>query len=64
MTQITELLLPLMNTNFFKSSSVVQVRKIYGPIKYNKIKDHWTWNKQVLMTQLHILTVVLLCKIS
>lgn len=43
MTQITELLLPLMNTNFFKSSSVVQVRKIYGPIKYNKIK---LWGKK------------------
>lgn len=45
MTQITELLLPLMNTNFFSkvSSSVVQVRKIYGPSKYNKIK---LWGKK------------------
>lgn len=43
MTQITELLLPLMNTNFLKSSSVVQVRKIYGPSKYNKIK---LWGKK------------------
>ena len=39
MTQITELLLLLINANFFKvSSSVVQVRKIYEPGKYNKIK--------------------------